>query len=407
MTPYQQAPPAQVALARIPPLGGTNDNDDRETPMRFWSFVLSTLAVALVMTITAITPADAQSSVRPPENATTNSVPGQPTDGAGPAPSNYENQLWNRVRNAEQGTVSIPDTKSGYLVDDSGWAWRLARSGEYYTWPIYAFAGMLGLLLVFFLVRGRIKVSKGMSGSTITRFTDIERLAHWLLAIPFLILAVTGLNVIYGKDVLMPLMGKEAFATLSVYAKYVHNYVAFAFMLGVVLTFVLWVRHNLPAREDITWMLKGGGILSSAHPPARKFNAGQKILFWLVFLSGVSLSLSGIALLFPYEFPMFAKTFSVLNTIATPLGYTLPTELTPNQEQQYAALWHGILAVVMTTVVIAHIYIGSIGMQGAFDAMGTGEVDVNWAKDHHSIWAEEVLERERREVLGGRAEPAE
>jgi formate dehydrogenase subunit gamma len=231
--------------------------------------------------------------------------------------------------------------------------------------------------------------------------------AYGLLAIPFLILAVTGLNVIYGKDVLMPLMGKEAFATLSVYAKYVHNYVAFAFMLGVVLTFVLWVRHNLPAREDITWMLKGGGILSSAHPPARKFNAGQKILFWLVFLSGVSLSLSGIALLFPYEFPMFAKTFSVLNTVATPLGYTLPTELTPNQEQQYAALWHGILAVVMTTVVIAHIYIGSIGMQGAFDAMGTGEVDVNWAKDHHSIWAEEVLERERREVLGGRAEPAE
>lgn len=375
--------------------------------MRFWSFALTVLAVSFVMTVATLTPADAQSSVRPPAGATTNAVPGEPVGGVGPGPSNFDPQLWSKVRNAEKGLVSIPDTKSGYLVDDSGWAWRLARSGEYYAWPLYGFAGILAVLAIFFLVRGRIKVSNGMSGSTITRFTDIERLAHWLLAIPFILLAITGLNVMYGKDVLMPIMGKEAFATLSVYAKYVHNYVAFAFMAGVVLTFFLWVRHNLPAREDISWIVQGGGLFGSAHPPARKFNAGQKILFWLVFLSGVSLSLSGIALLFPYEFPMFAKTFEILNVAATPLGMTLPTELTPNQEQQYATLWHGILAAVMTTVVIAHIYIGSIGMQGAFDAMGSGEVDVNWAKDHHSIWAEEVLEQERREVLGGKVEPAE
>lgn len=375
--------------------------------------IVCTLALAVVglgVSIALAPMAEAQQqydpSVRPPPGAQT-APAGQPPGGPELAPSQYDADIWRRVRESTRGTVSIPDTNAGYLIDTSGETFRLIRKNEYLTWSAYLLGGIVALLAVFFLIRGRIKVAHGMSGSTITRFTDVERMTHWLLAVSFLILAVTGLNLLYGRYIVMPFMGKEAFALATDYGKHIHNYVAFPFMLAVVLTFVLWVRHNLPSREDVNWILKGGGILTSAHPPAKKFNAGQKILFWLVVLSGVSLSLSGLALLFPFELPMFAKTFEVLNVVFVPLGFPLPTDLTPNMEQQYATLWHGILAVVMIAVVIAHIYIGTVGMQGAFSAMGSGEVDVNWAKEHHSIWADEVLEAERREVLGGRAEPAE
>ena len=122
-----------------------------------------------------------------------------------------------------------------------------------------------------------------------------------------------------------------------------------------------------------------------SHPPARKFNAGQKILFWLIILGGVSISLSGIALMFPFEFAFFAKTFQFLNIF----GLDLPETLTPMQEMQYNQLWHAIMALFLTAVVIGHIYLGTIGMEGAFDAMGTGKVDLNWAREHHGLWVEE------------------
>lgn len=379
--------------------------------------LLRALVCALALTVvglgvsSAFAPtADAQQqynpSVRPPPGASPPPV-NPALEGHGFSTPDYDADVWRQVRQSTRGTVSIPDQNAGYLIDTSGETFRLIRKNEYLLWSAYTLGGMVALLAIFFLVRGRIKVSHGFAGSTITRFTDIERMAHWLLAVSFIILAITGLNLMFGRYILIPTVGKEMFALVTEYGKYVHNFVAFPFMLAVVLTFLLWVRHNLPAKEDLNWVLKGGGILTSAHPPARKFNAGQKILFWLVVLAGVSLSLSGLALLFPFQLPMFAKTFEVLNVVFVPLGFPLPTDLTPNMEQQFATLWHGILAVVMTAVVIAHIYIGTVGMQGAFAAMGSGEVDVNWAKEHHSIWADEVLEAERREVLGGRAEPAE
>jgi len=348
-----------------------------------------------------------QPSVRPPSDAAAEGA-GAPTGRGAAPPSQYDAELWSKVRQSAQGTVSIPDTKAGYLIDASGDVWKATRNSEYTLYGAYAFAAVFAVLLVFYLIRGPIKIDSGLSGSRIVRFNDIERAGHWLLAVSFIILAITGLNLIYGRDVLMPIMGKDAFATMSQVFKYLHNYVGFAFMLGLVLTFVLWVRHNFPNRHDVVWLAQGGGLLTHAHPPAKKFNAGQKILFWLVILSGVSLSLSGLALLFPYQLPLFDKTFTFINALG--LGLDLPTGLTPNEEQQYATLWHGMLAIGMSLVVIAHIYIGSIGMQGAFDAMGSGEVDLNWAKEHHGLWADEVLEAERDEVISSRPgsiQPAE
>jgi formate dehydrogenase subunit gamma len=362
---------------------------------------LSCLIVALAMILAlsgAFSTAQAQ-NVRPPDDAVTSGGAPQTVPDKG---GNYNIDMWGDLRKGAQGTVSIPDKKAGILVDSSGETWRALRNGPLPTYGAYALGGMLGLLVLFYLIRGRIRIASGPAGSTIERFTDFERIGHWLLAISFIILALTGLNVLYGRYILLPVMGKEAFASFSEIAKWLHNYVALAFTVGLVMTFLTWVWYNFPHPRDLIWFLKGGGVIGSAHPPAKKFNGGQKILFWLVMLGGISLVLSGLQLLLPYEFSFFAKTFAFLNNF----GFDLPAELTANQEQQLATSWHGIVALFLTVVIIAHIYIGSVGMEGAFDAMGSGEVDVNWAKEHHSIWAEEELARQSSSGDGAAARPA-
>jgi len=172
--------------------------------------------------------------------------------------------------------------------------------------------------------------------------------------------------------------------------------------------FVMWVIQNLPHRSDINWLLKGGGIFSKGHPPAKKFNAGQKLIFWSVIVLGTSISISGLALLFPFEINMFAATFSKLNSLgisgALGLG-ELRTTLAPHEEMQYAQLWHAIVSFVLMAIIFAHIYIGTVGMEGAADAMTSGEVEEQWAREHHSIWVEEV-EAEQKEAPKA-ATPAE
>jgi formate dehydrogenase subunit gamma len=295
--------------------------------------------------------------------------------------------VWRAVREGARGSVTIPDQNAGILIQSSGETWRAIHNGPLPEWGAWAMLGMVILLALFFAVRGRIRIESGPSGTVVERFGFVDRLAHWLTAVSFIILGLTGLNTLYGRYVLKPVLGADAFAALSLFSKYVHNYVAFAFMAGLVLILVLWIRDNIPDRYDWIWLRKGGGMFTRhSHPPARRFNAGQKILFWLVILGGVSISLSGIALLFPFQLPLFEKTFAFLNIF----GLGLPSGLTGIQEVQLAQVWHGIIALFLVTVIIAHIYIGTIGMEGAFDAMGSGNVDVNWAREHHSVWVAEL-----------------
>jgi len=350
----------------------------------------------------------AQSSVRPPENAVTNApaapgetrVPdavmppgGAPTEQLQILGPNSDATLWGEVRQGHSFTVSIPDKKAATLVQSYGVAWKDMRmaNGPLRTYGGMALFTILALLFVFYLFRGRIAIEHGASGELIERFKPIERFGHWLLAGSFILLALSGLNLLYGRDLLIPIMGKENFAALTLAGKWVHNNVAWAFMLALVLVFVMWVFHNLPTMTDIKWIMKGGGLFSEGvHPPSRKFNAGQKLIFWSVILLGASVSLSGVSLLFPYDLPLFAKTFAILNDmgVAAIWGSTLPTELTPLEEMQYAQIWHTIVALAMIVIIIAHIYIGSMGMEGAFDAMGSGMVDRNWAKEHHNLWVD-------------------
>lgn len=308
--------------------------------------------------------------------------------------SSSDAELWRAIRQGDAGNVSGPNAQAGVLIQSEGDLWRAMRNGPLSTYGVWALVGMVALLALFFLLRGRIKIDAGPSSYRILRFNEVERAVHWLTASTFVVLALTGLNLLYGKYFMPYIVGPDIFAWLTIAGKYAHNYLAFGFMIGIAMMFVLWLVDNIPTHHDLIWLLKGGGMfMKGVHPPSKKFNAGQKILFWLVILSGVSLSLSGLALLFPFQFPpMFAGTFAVVNDW---FGTNLPTTLTPIQELQYSQLWHAIVGVIMTAVILGHIYIGTIGMEGAFDAMGEGEVDYNWAREHHGLWVRDLEEKGR------------
>jgi formate dehydrogenase subunit gamma len=407
----------------------------RRTNLRRRGLVIGLSAISFAMVIflgslfqVALTVGDAMagSSVRPPANAVTNAPtsPGEarvpdalpPMGGAasgqlGTLGLNSDATLWGEVRQGSNFTVSIPDKKSAMLMQPYGVEWENIRSakGPLRSYGTIAMFSMLVLLFIFYLFRGRIMIEHGHSGTLIERFKPIERFGHWLLAGSFILLALSGLNMLYGRDLLIPLLGKENFAAITAAGKWLHNNVAWGFMLGLAMVFLMWVLHNLPSMNDLKWLAKGGGLFTKGvHPPSRKFNAGQKMIFWAVILLGASVSLSGVSLLFPFELPVFAKTFVILNSLGAEAvwGAPLATDLTPLQEMQYAQIWHSIVALAMIVIVIAHIYIGSLGMEGAFDAMGSGMVDRNWAEEHHGLWVEEE-DAKAASSGGAAATPAE
>lgn len=378
--------------------------------IRFRRLALLALPLLALMLVALAGHVAAQSGVDPamsqqaqgtaPSEAVGGEVPGNSLG------STSDSEMWRAIREGTFGTVSIPDKKLGRLIQSEGENWRVVRNGEVSYYGVWGLLGMIGLLALFFLIRGRIMINEGKDGRTITRFGFVERMAHWLLAVSFILLALTGLNILYGRYVILPVLGYEIFGTLTSWGKYVHNYISFAFMVGLALILVLWIGRNIPTLTDLKWLAKAGGLFSRhGHASAHKFNAGQKILYWLVLLLGVSVSLSGLALMFPFQFPLFAKTFGVINVF----GADLPTQLSVVQEMQLSQVWHAIVGLVMMAVILGHIYIGTIGMQGAFDAMGSGEVDLNWAREHHDLWVEDKLSRRGDDAVHGspRPHPAE
>jgi formate dehydrogenase subunit gamma len=310
---------------------------------------LRAICAAVVLLLTFTHPAAAQLSFKPTAEAV------------------QEDKLLNALKEGDKitGRISIPDKMASSLIQPAGRDWRDFHRSKLPIIGGVVILGMLALLAIFLMVRGRIRIHKGFSGKTILRFASFERFTHWLTASCFIILALSGLNVSFGRTLILPLFGAEAFSAISAYAKLAHNYLAFPFMLGLVIMFLIWVKDNIPGKIDLEWIKQGGGILSAGkHPPAKRFNAGQKGIFWIVIIGGTLMSVSGWFLLFPY----------------------LPGNVTVLQ------IWtviHAVVAMLFIAAMLAHIYIGSIGMEGAFDAMGTGEVDLNWAKEHHSLWVEQ------------------
>ena len=308
-------------------------------------------------------------------------------------------ELWRALRYGTANlTVSAGGEVAQVLVQDGGMRWLLLRQGPVATYTAYGLGGIIALLAVFYLIRGRILLDGEANGRTVTRFKAVERFAHWVLAWSFILLGVTGLYSLFGRTVLIPIFGKESFATIAMASKWVHNNVSWAFMISLVMIFILWVMHNIPDRTDLKWLAMGGGIFKKGvHPPAKKFNAGQKLIFWAVIILGASISASGLSLLFPYELPMFTATFVKLNALGIPELFGIEpfrTALAPQEEMQLSQLWHTVVASGLMIIIIAHIYIGSVGMEGAYDAMATGEVEEQWAREHHVLWLNEVEEME-------------
>ncbi len=335
------------------------------------------------------------SSVRPPGEAAAVGPGGAVPGGT----SGYisDSETWRKIRHGSQGRVSIPDPNAGVLVQSQGEDFRNFRNKTLLQTAAWSLLGVVVVLVIYYLLRGRIRIDAGLAGRTVLRFNFLERFAHWLTAGSFIVLGLTGLNMMFGKTVLLPLIGSSAFAALTLAGKYSHNYLGFAFTAGVLLLIILWLRDNLPSRHDLGWIAQGGGLLQKGlHPPAKKFNAGQKFIFWVVVITGLSLIATGICLLFPFQFALFESTFRILNS----LGASLPSELSPLRETQLALLWHSIVALVAIVIIIAHIYIGSLGMEGAIDAVTTGEVDENWAQEHHSLWLADLRDEERKASPG-------
>ena len=269
-----------------------------------------------------------------------------------------------------QGEINQLDPRARVLVQPAGRTWDYFHQVVLRWIGAIAIIGTLAALAAAYFFLGRLRIAAGRSGRKILRFKPFERTAHWLTAVSFVVLAITGLNITFGKALLLPLIGPDAFSTFSQYAKYTHNYVSFAFVLGLALIVAIFIKDNIPDQTDIEWFKQGGGFIKSKHAPARRFNAGEKLVFWGALGMGVLVAVSGYLLLFPFY-------------------------VTDIFGMQIAQGVHAVIAILFIALILGHIYIGTLGMESAFEAMWIGEVDYNWAKEHHDLWLEEQLAKGR------------
>jgi formate dehydrogenase subunit gamma len=287
-------------------------------------------------------------------------------------------EVWREVKSGQPNYASIPGREVGVLVQQqarfpgqgsmttAGEAWRKFRNG-----PITFYGGWLVVLVIaiiaaIYFTLGPIKLHEPPTGRMIERFTLTERWTHWIVAISFCVLGVSGLIILFGKYVLLPVIGYTLFAWLTSLAKNLHNFVAPLFMAGLLVFIVMYVKDNLPEKGDLKWLLNAWKLFKGEHMPSGRFNAGEKAWFWggVVVLS-LMICASGLVLLFP-NFDQVRATM------------------------QQASVVHAVCAVLVIGAGLGHIYLGTIGMEGAYRNMRDGYTDETWAKEHHQYWYEDV-----------------
>ena len=282
--------------------------------------------------------------------------------------TNPRSNYWRAVRDGYGGyTAASGPYTTDVLIQNGGQNWRQLRDGPVAAGLSWLLALMVLGLGAYYVLRGPIKLSPRPTGQMIERWTLNERVLHWYTAALFLILALTGFSLMLGRSLLIPVIGLNAFGAWATFSMAVHNYLGPFFIVGVVLEIIVWVRHAIPQKYDIEWFKQGGGYFGHGHPSAGKLNAGEKLfVFWVAtVVCGIAVSISGVVLDFPN------------------LGFTRET-------MQGANLIHGIFAIIYMSIVFLHMYLGSVGVEGAWDAMATGRVSVEWAKQHHDVWYDEV-----------------
>jgi formate dehydrogenase subunit gamma len=305
--------------------------------------------------------------------------------------------FWRAVKDSGQvaGTSNLPGAEMGVLVQSftqypgskfttAGEAWRQVRNGFIIPYGAALLAIVALAIALFYWRRGSLGGHHADTGRKIERFTPFERAAHWTNAGAFTVLAVSGLVMAFGKFILLPVMGSTLFGWLTYALKTSHNFAGPLFAVSLLVVIVTFVRDNFPRAEDITWLVKGGGLFGGEDVPSHRFNAGEKGLFWMgVFGLGLVVVASGLF-----------------------LDKLVPGFVFTRAEMQAAHMVHAVATIAMMAMFMGHIYMGTLGMKGALSAMRTGYVDEAWAREHHALWASDVQAGKipvQRSVLPGAA----
>jgi formate dehydrogenase subunit gamma len=290
--------------------------------------------------------------------------------------------MWRQVGQGVTGYSSLPLSQApeagnliqkfvqypGSRLTNAGEAWRQVRNQYLIPYGGSLLLIVLGAIALFYWRKGTIELHGQETGRKIERFTPFERSAHWANAIAFCALAISGIVMAFGKFFILPVIGTALFGWLTYALKNIHNFAGPLFAVSLVIVIVTFVRDNIPSKEDITWILKGGGLISGTEVPSHRFNAGEKILFWSgVFFLGLVVVVSGL----------------VLDKVIPGLVYERGT-------MQISHMVHAVATFLMMTMFMGHIYMGTIGMRGAYSAMRDGYVDETWAKEHHELWYDDI-----------------
>ncbi|MFM7026946.1 MAG: formate dehydrogenase subunit gamma [Limnohabitans sp.] len=303
--------------------------------------------------------------------------------------------MWQQVGQGVTGYSSLPLTQApeagnliqkfvqypGSRLTNAGEAWRQVRNQWLIPYGGSLLLIVLGAIALFYWRKGTLELHGAETGRKIERFTPFERSAHWANAIAFVALAVSGIVMAFGKFFLQPVIGTSLFGWLTYALKNIHNFAGPLFAVSLVIVIFTFVRDNLPRAEDITWILKGGGLLSGQEVPSHRFNAGEKLLFWGgVFFLGLIVVASGL----------------VLDKLVPGLVYERGT-------MQISHMVHATATFLMMAMFMGHIYMGTIGMRGAYSAMRDGYVDETWAKEHHELWYQDI---QAGKIPAQRSQPA-
>ena len=270
-----------------------------------------------------------------------------------------------------QARTQVQGVETTVLINGNGERWRRYRVQWLVPVGLGVLTGVLLLVLLLYFVFGRSARERPDSGRRLFRFSDYERTLHWFMATLFLFLGISGLVLLYGRPLLLPLLGKAGFSALASASKEGHNLMGPVFLVSILLFTARFWRRNLYAGGDLAWLIKGGGFIGSAHPRAGFFNMGEKVLFWLVVLVGLAICLAGVVLLFPN----FGQGRAVM---------------------EGAHLVHTLGALLLLAVIMGHIYMAA-AVKGTLEGMTGGYVDLDWARAHHSDWARQA--EEKGEVL--------
>ena len=337
----------------------------------------SPAATSPVPPVTAPTKEAGKAPQAPQIQAPAASSPAAPGQGSTAVPGwNNPPQAWGSVSERPQ-YASIPGAETNRLIQGAGREWRLFRNGPLTQGGGWVIVLAIAAIALLYLVKGKVRLHEPPTGRLIERFNAVERASHWTMALSFIFLMLTGIVMFFGKHIILPWLGYSGFSWLTIVSKNIHNFVGPLFIFSILVSFLVFVKDNLLRSYDWVWIKRFGGMYSKEEVPSGRFNGLEKVWFWggLVLL-GVTLGATGLIL----DFPNWNQTREVM---------------------QISNIIHVMAAVLFIAGGLAHAYMGTLGVEGAYRAMREGYVDEAWARQHHRLWYEEVRQGRRPERVVG------